>query len=262
MSDEIHINRLGVDLSDLYENEENEIPTLDSNPRRRKSGPVEQQKRRKEQPEPESDDNEEQQLEDEEISQETGEKKQEEDLTEEELQKIEDQRKKCIRAINKYRIRVPHLLAGHQLKDMNFYQQMSLKDLQDEIEIIQMTTRSNTVPNTGRKMHNVLWEGIEWAGVKAKYNVIGISEIPRLDESPRNLKERMADIVDLIDIEYGPDAPNLLMIYAMQSFNIFTEYHKQKTQAMEKRGESSVDMSEASKLIPMDLQDEAARLLA
>ncbi len=257
MSDEIYINRLGVDLSDLYENEENEVPTLDSNSRRRKPGPVEQEKRRQKQ-EPDPEDDEEQQLEDEENPQEKEEK---EELSEEELQKIENERKKCIRAINKYRIRVPHLLVGHQLKEMSIYQQMSLKDLQDEIEIIQMTTRSNTIPNVGRKGHNVLWQGIEWAGIKAKYNVVGISEIPKLDESPRNLKEQMADIVDLIDIEYGPDAPNLWMVYIMQSINIFTNYHKQKTEAMEKRGESAVEMSEASKLIPMDLQDEALRLL-
>ena len=106
-----------------------------------------------------------------------------------------------------------------------------------------------------------MWQGIEWAGVKAQYQVVGVSKIPELEETPRNLKEQLADIVDLIDIEYGPDSPNLLMIYAMININIFTNYHKQNVQAIEQRKESAVQMSEASKLIPMDLQEEASRLL-
>lgn len=258
MSEDIYINKLGIDLSELFEEGENEIPTLESNPRRRKTGPVEQRKRKKElEPEPEPDD----ENVDDENQEEPKASDQEEELTEEELQKIEAERKKCVRAINKYRIRVPHLLQGHTLKEMSVYQQMSLKELQDELEIINMTTRANINTKIGRSAHNVLWQGIEYAGVKMKRKVVGIADIVDLDEVPKSLKDQMGDIVDLLDIEYGPDSPNLFFLYLMTSVRFFTAYEKQNIQAEEARGETGVAMSEASKLIPMDLQREAESLL-
>lgn len=260
MTEIYKLNHLNLDLDDLYENFDDEaLQQREDGPRKRKTAV-----RKEEQEDPPSPTDDDEALVDDDsvVSEqvnlsESGESSFPNANLEDDIVKKEV----LHRQIVKYQVRVPHLLKGYSQKEWSNYMIMSCLDLEREIKLIRMVTRANVNVMNGRRLHNMLWQGIEYAGLQAKYQVPDIAQRIRLPENVRNLQEQMCDIVDLIDIEYGPDSPNLLMMYCMNSFNFFMDFHHQNETAVKKRNETLVAAAEASKFIPPDLELEAHNLL-
>lgn len=182
---------------------------------------------------------------------------------EEDAEQIEKQRQDCLLQITQYINRVPHLLKGYAAKELTSYFELSLDQLEKEIGVIELVTVANLNPLSGRRMHNMLWKGVEYALLQGDMmKVNGISERMKLPEEVKNVQQLLVDVVDLMDIRYfGRKTMPLPLIYFAVSANCVVEYHNQNVAAVEKRGETLVAASEAGKFVPLDLQEEAKAFL-
>lgn len=187
----------------------------------------------------------------------------EEQNEEEDAEQIEKQRQDCLLQITQYINRVPHLLKGYAAKELTSYFDLSLDKLEKEIGVIELVTVANLNPLNGRRMHNMLWKGAEYALVQGEMmKVNGIAERMKLPEEVKNVQQLLVDVVDLMDIRYfGRKTMPLPLIYLVVTANCVLEYHNQNVEAVEKRGETLVAASEAGKFVPLDLQEEAKAFL-
>jgi len=189
----------------------------------------------------------------------------EEQNEEEDIEQIEKTRQDCLLQITQYITRVPHLLKGYAAKDLTAYIGLSLDQLEKELGVIEIVTTANLNPLNGRRMHNTLWKGLEYAILNAsngEAKINGFSERVKIPEEVKNVQQLLTDVVDLMDIRYfGRKSMPLPLIYLFVTGSCLIDFHNQNMDAITKRGETLVAASEAGKFVPLDLQEEAKAFL-